>query len=220
MSSLAAKIDDERRIEAIVSDLGGVLTVPLLEAFKAYEHRSGIPLKALGKAMAGAGEEHGANLLFEVETGRITVEEFLTRLSTELTRQLGRHVSMADFPELYFEFLGPNEQMLEFMRDLKGRGYRMALCTNNAAEWQPLWRPKFGIDEIFSVVIDSGVVGMRKPDPAVYELTLRRLGVPAEAAVLIDDMDVNCAGAREFGMSAVHFTTTDQALADVELLLA
>jgi putative hydrolase of the HAD superfamily len=105
------------------------------------------------------------------------------------------------------------------MRDLKARGYRMALCTNNAAEWQPLWRPKLAIDEIFSVVIDSGVVGIRKPDPRIYELTLRQLDVPAEAALLIDDVDVNCAAAREFGMSAVRFATTDQALADVESLL-
>ena len=219
-AAVALALDDQPRIEAIVSDLGGVLTIPLFDAFKTYERRSGIPLKALGEAMAGSGEQHGVNTLHEVETGRITVEEFLTRLSAQLTRQLGHEVSMADFPELYFESLKPNERMLEFMRELKLRGYRMALCTNNAAEWQPLWRPKFGIDEIFSVVVDSGVVGIRKPDPAIYELTLRELGVPAGAALLIDDIDVNCAGAREFGMSAVQFTTTDQVLGDVESLLA
>jgi epoxide hydrolase-like predicted phosphatase len=219
-TALAADLDPEPRINAIVSDLGGVLTIPLLDAFRAYEQSSGIPLSELGKAMAGIGAEDGSNPLFELESGRITAAEFLGRLSAQLTRQLGREVSMAGFGEVYFEHLEPNERMLAFMRDLKARGYRMALCTNNAAEWQPLWRPKLGIDAIFSVVIDSGVVGMRKPDPGIYELTLRQLGVPPEAAVLIDDIDVNCAAARELGMSAIQFRSTDQAVADVELRLA
>jgi putative hydrolase of the HAD superfamily len=170
--------------------------------------------------MAGAAAAHGVNPLFEVESGRITVAEFLGRLSAQLTAQLGRPVSMDDFGEVYFEHLRSNERMLAFMRELKARGYRMALCTNNAAEWQPLWRPRLGIDQIFSVVIDSGVVGMRKPDPGIYELTLRQLGVPAEAALLIDDIDVNCEAARRLGMSAIQFVSTEQTLAEVESRLA
>ena len=220
MSDAALAVNIEPRIEAIVSDLGGVLTIPLLDAFRAYEQSSGIPLRELGKAMSGASAQDGTNPLYEVESGRITAAEFLARLSAQLTTQLGRSVSMDDFGEVYFEHLKPNERMLAFMRDLNARGYRMALCTNNAAEWEPLWRPKLGIDEIFSVVTDSGFVGMRKPDPGIYELTLRQLDVPAGAALLIDDIDVNCAAARELGMSAIQFVSTDQTVADVELLLA
>ena len=53
----------------------------------------------------------------------------------------------------------------------------MALLTNNVREWEPRWRPMLPeIDEIFEVVVDSGFVGMRKPEPGIYELTLERLG--------------------------------------------
>ena len=84
------------------------------------------------------------------------------------------------------------------MRELRGRGLRTALLTNNVREWEPLWRAKLPeIDELFEVVVDSAFVGLRKPDPAIYELTLERLGgVRAERCVFVDDLDVNCEAAR------------------------
>jgi epoxide hydrolase-like predicted phosphatase len=215
----ALAIDAEPRIEAIICDFGGVLTVPLLQAFQAYERLSGIPLKNLGEAMAGVGSQAGVNVLFELETGRISAEEFTDRVGAELTTRLGRDVSFATFAEIYYAQLHPNEPMLDYMRELKRRGYRMAICTNNIREWQPLWRGPIGADEIFDHVIDSGFVGIRKPDRAIFDLTLEQLGVPAEAALLIDDTEINCAAAREFGLSAVHFRTTEQTLAELDLLL-
>ena len=65
--------------------------------------------------------------------------------------------------------------MIEHMRRLRERGYKMAICTNNVREWEHLWRAKLPIDEIFDVVVDSGFVGSRKPEPRIYELTLERL---------------------------------------------
>ena len=67
--------------------------------------------------------------------------------------------------------------MIDFVRELRGRGVRAALLTNNVREWEPLWRAKLPeVDELFEVVVDSAFVGLRKPDPAIYELTLERLG--------------------------------------------
>ena len=67
------------------------------------------------------------------------------------------------------------------MRELRERGYKLAICTNNVREWEPLWRAKLPVDEIFDVVVDSAFVGMRKPEPRIYEITLERLGVAAGA---------------------------------------
>jgi putative hydrolase of the HAD superfamily len=106
------------------------------------------------------------------------------------------------------------------MRDLRGRGYKMAICTNNVREWEPLWRAKLPVDEIFEVVVDSGFVGYRKPEPQIYELTLELLGVPAPAALFVDDIETNCTAARELGMQAVWFQTTEQAIAEMERALA
>ena len=65
-------------------------------------------------------------------------------------------------------------------------------------EWEPLWRAMVPIDEIFEVVVDSAFVGMRKPDPEIYELdAARSLELPpAEACLFVDDLERNCDAAR------------------------
>ena len=70
---------------------------------------------------------------------------------------------MHDFGERFFEHLHPNERMLEFMRGLRDRGYKLGICTNNVREWEPMWRAKLPVDEIFSVVVDSAFVGPASP---------------------------------------------------------
>ena len=96
----------------------------------------------------------------------------------------------------------------------------MAILTNNVREWEPIWRAKLPVDEIFETVVDSAFVGLRKPDPAIYELTLERLdGIAAAECLFIDDTEVNCVAARELGMSAIHFRDTEQAIAEVRSAL-
>ena len=90
------------------------------------------------------------------------------------------------------------------------------MLTNNVREWEPLWRAKLPVDEIFEVVVDSAFVGMRKPERAIYELTLERLGdVDASECVFVDDVDVNCAMATELGMTAVHYRDPESAIAEI-----
>jgi putative hydrolase of the HAD superfamily len=82
-------------------------------------------------------------------------------------------------------------------------------------EWEPLWRSKLPVDEIFELIVDSAWVGMRKPDPAIYHLTLERLGLPPEASLFIDDNELNVEAARELGMRAVHFRSNEQAIPEI-----
>jgi epoxide hydrolase-like predicted phosphatase len=110
--------------------------------------------------------------------------------------------------------------MIGYMRELRERGYRLAICTNNVREWEQRWRAMLPVDEIFDVVVDSAFVGTRKPEPRIYELTLEALGVDAGSALLIDDIEANCTGARELGIRAVWFQRTEQAIADTEAALA
>ena len=63
-------------------------------------------------------------------------------------------------------------------------------------------------------------MGTRKPEPRIYELTLEALGVQAGSALLIDDIEANCTGARELGINAVWFQSSEQAIADTEAALA
>jgi putative hydrolase of the HAD superfamily len=207
------------RIEVVVSDFGGVLTSPLMEAFAAVQADSGIPWEQFGAGMARAAELAGKQPLFELERGAISEAEFVRQLEAGMRDVLGREVPLHGFGEQLFAALHPNEPLIDFMRTLRGRGYRMAILTNNVREWEARWRAMLPIDEIFELVVDSAFVGMRKPEPEIYELLLSRLGVAAEATVFVDDLEVNCDAARALGMHAVHFQTNEQTIAEVEALL-
>jgi putative hydrolase of the HAD superfamily len=207
-------------VTAVISDFGGVLTTPLVGSFQKFQERSGVSLADLGIALATLAAARGDNPLFELETGRLTEADFLTALGAQLSDQLGREIVLDGFGESFFDDLEVNHAFVEFMRDLRGRGLQMAICTNNVREWSQRWRAMTPVEEIFEVIVDSSEVGARKPDPRIYEATLTRLGVAAGEAVFIDDLEINCAAARELGLHAVWFQTTEQAIADVETALA
>ena len=201
-------------IRAVICDFGGVLTTPLMDSFMAYQRESGILFEDIGRAMVLAMEKlDGRHPLFELEKGNLTEAEFLDLVGGELGEPLH------SLRETYFRNLHPNDRMIDYIRDLRSRGLRTALLTNNVREWEPLWRAKLpDVDEIFEVIVDSGFVGMRKPEPGIYQLTVDRLGDgvgPAEC-VFVDDIEVNCDAARELGMVAIHFRDNDQAISEIE----
>jgi putative hydrolase of the HAD superfamily len=206
-------------IQAIVSDFIGVLTTPIAGIFAQFQQEIGIPPEALRDALQRSAQRTGENPLFELECGRMTEGEFIRALEDELEVEFGRRVSMHAFTDHYWSSLSHNDELVAFLRAARGTGYRLALLTNNVQEWEPRWRSKWPIDELFETVVDSGFVGMRKPDPEIYALTLARLGLPAQACVFIDDLEHNVVAAREVGLHAVHFRDTDQAIADVRAVL-
>jgi putative hydrolase of the HAD superfamily len=206
-------------IKAIISDFIGVLTTPIAGVFTQFQEEIGIPPEALRDALQRSAQRSGNNPLFELECGRMSEGEFLVALEQELHEEFGRHVSMRAFTEHYWSSLSHNEEFVSFLRCARETGYRLALLTNNVQEWEPRWRPKWPIDELFETVVDSGFVGMRKPDPEIYRLTLRRLELPADVCVFIDDLEHNVVAARECGLHAVHFRDNEQALGEVRALL-
>ena len=207
------------RIEAIVSDFGGVLTTPLIQSFAAFQDETGITPEALGGAMARITERTGKQPLFELECGRVTEDEFLRDLEAELTDGGGEHPHLQRFREVYFDALNPNPRMIELMEELRDSGLRMAMLTNNVREWEPVWRSMLPVDEIFELVVDSAFVGCRKPDREIYDIVLERLGLPAEACLFVDDVEVNVEAAREIGLAAVHFRDNEQAIPEIRRLL-
>lgn len=200
--------------DVLICDFGGVLTTPLLAGFLAYQDESGVSLEQLGRAMARSAEEHGENPLFLLERGEISEAEFAARVEAHLDDAF----DMARLAALCFERLEPNDEMVAFVRELRGRGVRAALLTNNVREWEARWRSKLPeVEELFELIVDSAFVGMRKPDPAIYALTLERLGgVEPERCVFVDDLDVNCATALELGMAAVRFESAKQAIPEIQ----
>jgi epoxide hydrolase-like predicted phosphatase len=206
-------------IEAVVSDFGGVLTTPLMASFLALQDEVGITPENFGEAIRAVREEDGENPLYALERGETTEDDFLERLNDGLEPLLGHRPQLHRFGELFFGALNPNEPMIELMRELKADGLRMAMLTNNVREWEPRWRAMLPVDEIFETIVDSAFVGARKPEPRIYELTVERLGLPAGACLLVDDLAVNCDGARDAGLQAVHFQDNEQAIAEIRAAL-
>jgi putative hydrolase of the HAD superfamily len=208
-------------IRAVISDFGGVLTNRLIEAFAAFQDETGISMEQLGRGMQRVAKRDGEYPLFRLERGEISEADFLENLSWGLEAELGRRPTLHRFREIYFDALHANEPMLELMRELRDRGLRMAILTNNVREWEELWRSKLPLDEIFEVIVDSGWVGMRKPQHEIYHLTLERLGDGLEPAecLFVDDNELNVEAARELGMTAVQFRSNDQAIEEIRAAL-
>jgi putative hydrolase of the HAD superfamily len=208
--------------KAVVCDFGGVLTTPLYESFMHYQEVSGVDFQELVQAMRSIFERTGEHPLFELEKGAISEAQFLETLAREMDRPEGG-AHLTSLAETFFGHLSANKPMVDLMASLRERGLRMAILTNNVREWEARWQglvPE--LHDIFEFIVDSAFVGMRKPDPEIYELVLSRFGngVSFEDCVFIDDTDVNCAAAADLGMAAVHFQTNEQAIPEIEALLS
>jgi putative hydrolase of the HAD superfamily len=209
-------------IRAVISDFGGVLTNKLIEAFAAFQNETGISTEQLGRGMQRVAERDGEYPLFRLERGELTERQFLEDLAWGLEEELGHRPKLHRFREIWFEALQPNEPMLALMRELSERGFRMAILTNNVREWEELWRSKLPVDEIFELVVDSAWVGMRKPEPEIYTLTIDRLDGNLEPAqcLFVDDNELNVDAARDLGLTAVRFESNEQAIPEIRAALS
>jgi putative hydrolase of the HAD superfamily len=207
-------------IEALVSDFGGVLTTPTMDAFWQVNEEVGIPQDAMRRAMALAAEREPDPPLFRLERGQMTADAFLSGLGERLREVVGRAIDTRDYGARLMAAMQPNEPMLSYYRALRReRGIRLALLTNNVREWQPRWRGPWGIDELFELVVDSSFEGVRKPEPEIYERTLERLGLPGAACAFVDDLELNLPPARALGMHTVHYRHTAQAISEIDALV-
>jgi putative hydrolase of the HAD superfamily len=207
-------------IEALVSDFGGVLTTPLMDAFWKANEQSGIPPEALRQAMALAAEREPEPPLFRLERGQMTADAFFSGLAERLEEVVGRAVDTRDYGSRLMAAMQPNEPLLSYYRALhRERGIRLAVLTNNVREWQPHWRGPWGIDALFELVVDSSFEGVRKPEPEIYSRTLERLGLPGEACIFVDDLEVNLPPAAALGMHTVHYLNTAQAISEIDSVI-
>jgi epoxide hydrolase-like predicted phosphatase len=155
---------------------------------------------------------HDLHLL---ETGKLSEAEFFGRLCRRHAAAGNPPVDPERARKLVFaERAEASAAMVDTVRQLREAGYRTALLTNNAREWEPMWRSLIPVDELFDVVVDSSVVGLRKPDPRIYELTCERLGLRPDECIFVDDLQCNVDAAAALGIEVVHCTNPTEA-ADV-----
>jgi epoxide hydrolase-like predicted phosphatase len=97
-----------------------------------------------------------------------------------------------------------NDQMVEFIHDLRAANIPTAILTNNVREFRQWWWPLLDFASLFTTIVDSHEVGMRKPNPEIYQLTLDRLGVDAQRTAFLDDLHANVVAANSLGIHGVH----------------
>jgi putative hydrolase of the HAD superfamily len=147
---------------------------------------------------------HDLHLL---ETGRLTEAEFFRRLCARHAEAGNPPIDPVRARALVFaERAEASAAMVDTVRQLRAAGYRTALLTNNAREWEPTWRSLIPVDELFDVVVDSSVVGLRKPDPEIFELTCARMELAPSECIFVDDLECNVDAAAALGMEVVHCT--------------
>jgi len=97
-----------------------------------------------------------------------------------------------------------NHEMVALVRDLRSSGRKVGILTNNVREFRPWWWPLMDFESEFDTIVDSHEVGMRKPNPAIYHLTLERLGSTPDRTAFLDDLEANVTAARALGLHGIH----------------
>jgi putative hydrolase of the HAD superfamily len=184
-------------IEAIIFDFGGVMVdFSQMDSLKEQESRLGLQAGGLAEILWQSPDWRLA------EVGAITDEEYWRRTGP----RLGFHTPEAirDFVRALFRDAKTDRRMAGLVRRLRRR-YRTGLLSNASDILPRLLHERYGLDGLFDVEVISAVVGLAKPDPAIYRLALQRLGTAPEATIFVDDYEPNVVAAAALGIQAIHF---------------
>jgi putative hydrolase of the HAD superfamily len=204
-------------------DFGGVLSPSLPDLFGRYEERTGIPVATLQAAIAAVGDEYGLPPLAPIELALLDERTWVRKLHAAIrSRQpeLDLSRSEPDFGRQWFSGHVVNAKVRDLVLELAAAGLRVGVLSNNVVEWEPYWRPMVGLDDVVTDLVDSCKVGVRKPDPRIFELAAGRNGADPRDCILVDDLAENCRAAEQAGWTAIRFVETDQAVGDVRAAVA
>jgi epoxide hydrolase-like predicted phosphatase len=195
----------------LILDFGGVVTTDFHAALAAFCTREGLPPGAATHALRDT--RAGRRALAEAECGRISQRE----LEITLAGLIG-----ADDRGLLARALAdlrPRRLVLDLAARTRARGIRVAVLSNSLGRGSYNLYRGYDLDGRFDAVVISDRVGLRKPDPAIYRLTVAKLGVPATSCVFADDTDSNLRPAKALGMAVVLFNDAAAAVAEIDYLL-
>jgi putative hydrolase of the HAD superfamily len=210
------------RFDAVVFDLGGVVMPSPLDVFRDYEASMGLPHRFLSEVVLAGGDDGAWSRL---ERGELTMDEFADEFSAECARA-GGAVDVVELFAAVHAGAGPRPEMVEAIGRIRAAGMKTGALTNN-------WRAEGDarsdaratetstsiLAELFDTVVESAIEGLRKPDPRIYKLVLRRLAVRPDASVFLDDLGVNLKPARAMGMTTIKVGDPAVALQELETVL-
>jgi HAD superfamily hydrolase (TIGR01509 family) len=198
-------------VRAVVFDVDGVLELcGPMDFDRRWEGRLGLPPGAIDAAMA---DVWAAGAL-----GAVTEAQVHAAMRDRLGLSAGQvEAIMAD---MWRQYLGtPNTELIEYARALRP-AYRTGILSNSFVGAREREQRAYGLTDLVDDCLYSHEVGLEKPDPALWELTCRRMGVAPAELVFVDDAPRLVESARAYGMVGVLFETTAQTIADLEAHLA
>lgn len=205
-------------VKAVLFDFGGVVLSSPFEAFARYERANDLPEGLLRRLNA---TNPDTNAWAALERSEVDLDGFAERFEAEAA-EAGHVVDAREVLSLLAGEVRP--AMVAALRAIRRAGLPLALLTNNFVTGDATTMgPREEVAEalaLFDHVIESSREGVRKPDPAAYQLVLDRLGVEASAVVFLDDLGVNLKPARALGMTTIKVEDPDVALAELAEILA
>ncbi len=204
-------------ISAILWDFGGVLTTSPFEAFSRFEKERGLPTDFIRRINS---TNPDTNAWAQFERSAVSLDEFDTLFETE-SRALGHPVRGTEIIKLLAGDVRP--RMVQALKSCAEKFNCTCLTNNVAAGKGPgMTRDPAAHAEVqevmalFNQVIESSKIGLRKPDPKIYEFACSEMGVTPDQVVYLDDLGINLKPAAQMGMQTIKVVTEDQALADLE----
>lgn len=187
---------------AVIWDLGGVFSASPFRALEVFAAAQGIDAETYRSTVFGPFETDTTDHPWHrLERGEVTMTDAL-----DVIRENLKAAGIDADPFGWFGSISPDSYdatpLVDMTRELHARGVTQAILTNNIAEFKGKWERLVPI-EVFGAVIDSHEVGVRKPNPKIYELALDALGITASEAVFVDDLEANVAGAIAVGLQGV-----------------
>lgn len=204
-NQVPAETSTPRRLRGAIFDFGGVMTQPI---FRLQGDEDPVLLALVGHFIREAESVYGQTTvshdLHLLEVGKLSEADFFTRLCDRFERDGGPHVDPGEARRLIFgRPMVACAEMVDAVSRVRAAGYRTAMLTNVARDSSHLWEALIDVELLFDVLVDSSVVGLRKPDPAIFRLTCERLGLPPEDCLFVDDIPSNVAGAAQLGIEVI-----------------
>jgi epoxide hydrolase-like predicted phosphatase len=197
--------------KGLILDFGGVVTTDFYGALDAFSERAGLDRGAFVRTLREVPEGRAA--LAAVESGQMPQREF--------EQAMGRLLGLDDngLLEKALADLRPRPEVIALTRRARARGILVAALSNSwgTGGYDPY--AGWDLDGLFDAVVISDRVGLRKPDPRIFQLTAEKLGLPPGDCLFVDDTEHNLPGARDLGMGTVFFTGAPVEVEKIEALL-
>mgnify|MGYP001773192937 FL=1 len=204
-------------VQAVIWDFGGVLTSSPFEAFNRFEAELGLE-KDFIRRINATDPDTNAWALFE--RSEISLDEFDEKFAAEAKR-LGADIRGRQIIELLAGDIRP--EMVEALKRCKAK-FKVGCITNNVSAGEGAGMARSAdkaaavqeVMNLFDHVIESSKIGIRKPDPRIYEMACSELGIAPADAVYLDDLGINLKPAKALGMHTIKVLNAAQALEELE----